>query len=147
MLRILAATVLPDAGSVHILGRDAIRHPSRVRREIGFVLSEERSFYWRLTALQNLSFFATLANMNARLAENQGKVDAGVTRKLMDLRLFNEDGSFAENGGATKPTKQDADLTTHQMVADVRQRKVWLKVPVPDFFADWTEIDLKPLWD
>ena len=87
-----------------------------------------------------------LANMNARLAENQGKIDAGVTRKLMDLRLFNEDGSFAENGGCTKPTKQDADLTTHQMVADVKNRTVWLKVPVPSHFADWTEIDLKKLW-
>lgn len=87
-----------------------------------------------------------LANMNARLAENKGKVDAGVTRKLMDLRLFNEDGSFAENGGCTKPTKQDADLTTHQMVTDVKDRSVWLKVPVPTFFADWIEIDLTKLW-
>ena len=69
-----------------------------------------------------------------------------VIRKLMDLRIFNEDGSFAENGGCTKPTKQDADLTTHQMVTDVKQRKVWLKVPVPDYFADWTPVDLKELW-
>ncbi len=86
------------------------------------------------------------ANMTARLAENKGKIDAGVTRKLMDLRLFNEDGSFAENGGCTKPTKQDADLTTHQMVTDVENRAVWLKVPVPAHFADWTEIDLNALW-
>lgn len=64
----------------------------------------------------------------------------------MDMRLFNEDGSFVENGGCAKPTKQDADLTTHQMVTDVNQRKVWMKVPVPDFFADWTSIDLKELW-
>ena len=85
--------------------------------------------------------------MNARLAENQGKVDAAKTRALMDLRLFNEDGSFAESGGCTKPAKQDADLTTHQLVADVKNRVVWLKVPVPDYFADWTEVDLKDLWE
>ena len=87
------------------------------------------------------------ANMTARLADNEGKVDAEVVRQIMDLRLFNEDGSFAENGGATKPTNQDADLTTHQIVADIKQRKVWLKVPVPDYFVDWTPIDLNELWN
>lgn len=87
------------------------------------------------------------SNMTDRLAENVGKIDAEKTRNLMDLRLFNEDGSFAEDGGCTKPTKQDADLTTHQMVTDVKGRKVWLKVPVPDYFADWTEVDLGKLWE
>jgi len=86
------------------------------------------------------------SNMTDRLAENAGRIDAAETRNLMDMRLFNEDGSFAENGGCTKPTKQDADLTTHQMVTDVKARKVWLKVPVPDYFADWTEVDLNALW-
>ena len=85
-------------------------------------------------------------NMTDRLAENVGKVDAQVTRDLMDLSLFNEDGSFAENGGSTKPTKQDADLTNYQMVTDVSARKIWIKIPVPNYFADWTEVDLKELW-
>ncbi len=85
--------------------------------------------------------------MTDRLAEQDGKVDAGVVRAIMDLRLFNEDGSFAENGGATKPTNQDADLTNHTMVTDVKRRKVWMKVPVPDYFADWTAVDLTELWN
>ena len=85
-------------------------------------------------------------NMTARLADNAGKTDAEVVRTLMDLRLFNEDGSFAENGGCTKPTNQDADLTNHQMVTDVKQRQVWLKIPGPDYFVDWTHVDLKELW-
>ena len=85
-------------------------------------------------------------NMTERLAENVGKIDAKVTRDLMDLRLFNEDGSFAEKGGSTKPTKQDADLTNYQMVTDVKSRKIYIKIPVPEYFADWTEVDLKELW-
>lgn len=103
---------------------------------------------WGLGARETVSnSLRRLSNMTTRLAENTGKTDAEVIRKLMDLRIFNEDGSFAENGGCTKPTKQDADITTHQMVTDVKQRKVWLKIPVPDYFADWTPIDLKELWD
>ncbi|MEM8958355.1 MAG: C45 family peptidase [Pseudomonadota bacterium] len=86
------------------------------------------------------------ANMTDRLAENEGTTDAATVRDLMDLRLFNEDGSFAERGGSTKPTNQDADLTNHQMVTDIADRKIWLKVPVPEYFADWTEVDLRELW-
>ena len=87
-----------------------------------------------------------LANMTARIAENKGEIDAAKTRELMDLRLFNEDGSFAENGGCTKPTMQDADLTNYQTVTDVSRRQFWLKTPGPDYFADWTHFDLKELW-
>ena len=65
LLRILATSVLPDGGTARILGSDVTRHTARVRGRLGFVLSEERSFFWRLTARQNLEFFAVLANMTA----------------------------------------------------------------------------------
>ena len=87
-----------------------------------------------------------LANMTARLAENEGSVDAQVTRDLMDLTLFDADGNFLENGGCTKPTLQDADSTNYQTVFDVQRRQLWMKVPAPDYFADWTHFDLNALW-
>jgi hypothetical protein len=87
-----------------------------------------------------------LSNMTERLAENEGSVDARITRDLMDLTLFNADGTFAENGGATKPTVQDSDSTNYQTVVDVQRRQMWLKVPAPDHFADWTHFDLGSLW-
>jgi len=55
-------------------------------------------------------------------------------------------GCTNKTDGCTKPTKQDADQTTHQMVTDISQRKVWLKVPNPKYLTDWEEIDLKKLW-
>ncbi len=85
-------------------------------------------------------------NMTIKMKENKGNVDSQKVRDLMDIRLFNEDGSLKENGGCTKPTQQDADQTTHQMVADTAQRIVWLKVPNPKYLTDWVEIDLKELW-
>lgn len=85
-------------------------------------------------------------NMKARLAESSGDIDAKKVRDLMDIPIFNKDGSLKENGGCTKPTKQDADQTTHQMVTDIAQRKVWLKVPNPKYYADWEEVDLGILW-
>jgi len=32
------------------------------------------------------------------------------------------------------------------MVTDLSRRQIWLKIPVPDYFADWTHFDLKALW-
>ena len=123
---------------------------NRVRLPDGESIVITNTFFganWGLGARETVSnSICRFENMTARLAESAGKVDAATVRDLMDLRLFNEDGTFAENGGCTKPTKQDADLTNHQVVTDVKRRKMWMKVPVPDYFADWTEFDLNALW-
>ncbi len=71
LLRILAASVLPDEGQVHILGLDARRNPTRVHRQVGVVLGDERSFFWRLSAEQNLRFFAALCDLPARAARER----------------------------------------------------------------------------
>ncbi|OHX66695.1 C45 family autoproteolytic acyltransferase/hydolase [Flammeovirga pacifica] len=87
------------------------------------------------------------ANMTDRLAENKGQMDAQKTKDLMDIRLFNDDNSFKDNGGCTKPALQDADITNYQTVFDINAQKVYLKIPVPEYFADWTEIDLNTLFN
>lgn len=123
---------------------------NRLRREDGDSLAVVNTFLdpgWGLGKRETVSnSLRRYANMAARLAENEGKVDAEVVRNIMDLTLFNADGTFAENGGATKPTKQDADSTNYQTVFDVKRRQLWMKVPAPDTFADWTHFDLEELW-
>ena len=59
LLKILSSLILPDSGQALIGGHDT-RHENKVKRQIGMVNSDERSFYWRLTARQNLRFFARL---------------------------------------------------------------------------------------
>jgi len=63
LIKILATLILLDEGNADICGEDLTRHPDRVRRCIGLVNTSERSFYWRLTGRQNLSFFAALWNL------------------------------------------------------------------------------------
>jgi len=84
LLRILAATVIPDSGSVEILGHDVVKHSTRVRQQMGFVLSDERSFFWRLTARHNLAFFATLANLKPE------KIGARIDELAELLRITDE---------------------------------------------------------
>jgi hypothetical protein len=83
-------------------------------------------------------------NLNARLAESHGKIDANRAMEIFDTPLFNDDGTFKENGGATKPVLFDADITVHQIVTDLSELKVWLKIPQK---TEWREVDLKELFN
>jgi ABC-type multidrug transport system ATPase subunit len=60
LIDLLATVLSPSSGSLCIAGRDAAREPGAARRRLGYVPSGGRSLFPRLTALQNLRFFATL---------------------------------------------------------------------------------------
>jgi ABC-2 type transport system ATP-binding protein len=63
LLKLIATLSLPDSGRIVVDGIDAARSPDAVKRRIGLCTSEERSFYFRLTAHENLQFFGTLAGL------------------------------------------------------------------------------------
>ncbi|MBL8058409.1 MAG: ABC transporter ATP-binding protein [Anaerolineales bacterium] len=67
-IRILATLVTPTAGRARVLGLDVAAQPAQVRARIGLVSSNENSFYGRLTARQNLEFFAGLQGLRPSAA-------------------------------------------------------------------------------
>jgi len=74
LIKILAALILPDQGLAEIDGIDLLQFPLRVKRRVGLVTTNDRSFYWRLSCRENLDFFASLhglsgAMQRARIAE------------------------------------------------------------------------------
>jgi ABC-2 type transport system ATP-binding protein len=69
MLRILATLVLPDAGLVRVNGVDPITDGTLVRHQIGLALVNERSIFWRLTVLENLTLFARVRGLGKRERE------------------------------------------------------------------------------
>ncbi|NMB76976.1 MAG: ABC transporter ATP-binding protein [Myxococcales bacterium] len=71
LLRILAATLSPDRGWVRVLGLDPARAERRIRERLGFVLGDERSFFHRLSARENLRFFAALYGLWGRRAKER----------------------------------------------------------------------------
>lgn len=73
LTKIVATLVQPTTGSVSVRGHDSVAQDELVRREIGLATAEERSFYWRLTAEQNLMFFARLHGLSDRLAKQRIK--------------------------------------------------------------------------
>jgi ABC-2 type transport system ATP-binding protein len=82
-MRMIATLLEPTAGVVRVLGLDATREPREVRRRFGAVLSGERSLYWKLTARENLEYFAALYHVPP--TETQRRIDAVLeTVKLTD---------------------------------------------------------------
>ncbi len=69
LIKMLCTLILPSEGTAHINGYDLVKDSGKVRRSIGFITSDERSFYWRLTGRQNLKFFASLHNYYSNDAE------------------------------------------------------------------------------
>jgi ABC-2 type transport system ATP-binding protein len=59
-LRLISTLLLPDTGSVRVGGFDARRDAGEVRRQVGIAVATERSFFARLSARENLEFFAAL---------------------------------------------------------------------------------------
>jgi ABC-2 type transport system ATP-binding protein len=64
LLKLVGGLLLPTKGEIAVNAYDTLRHNSEARKSVGFVMNEERSFFWRLNARQNLEFFATLDNLS-----------------------------------------------------------------------------------
>ncbi len=63
LIKMLSTLIVPTSGDAFVAGYDVRRHVAQIKRRIGCVVTEERSFYWRLTGRQNLEFFAVLNNV------------------------------------------------------------------------------------
>jgi ABC-2 type transport system ATP-binding protein len=65
-IRMLNTLLLPTGGTARILGHDVVRDTTAVRRRIGYVFGGDRGLYDRLTALDNLRYFAELHEIDPR---------------------------------------------------------------------------------
>lgn len=71
-IKMIAGLILPDRGSVEVLGRDP-QHHSQALRVIGAVLEGNRNVYWRLTPEENLEYFGVLRGLNRRIARQRAR--------------------------------------------------------------------------
>ncbi len=84
LLKLASTMLLPDTGRVLVRGADTVRNADRVRRTMGIAVANERSFFPRLTARENLEFFATLEDVPRparsarimRVLDNTGLTDS-----------------------------------------------------------------------
>jgi ABC-2 type transport system ATP-binding protein len=72
-IKMLITLLLPTAGTARVLGYDVAREPREVRRRIGYVFGGDRGLYERLSALDNLRYFAELYGVEPR--EQRRRID------------------------------------------------------------------------
>lgn len=80
-IKILTTLLSPTSGSASVLGLDIDKDVYEIRRRIGIVFGGERGLYNRVTAVENLKYFANLYGVDA------SDIDARIRRlvKLVGL--------------------------------------------------------------
>ncbi|MBA3632260.1 MAG: ABC transporter ATP-binding protein [Acidobacteria bacterium] len=91
LTKIIATLVQPTSGRVSVKGFDSVNDEVKVRSLIGLATAEERSFYWRLTARQNLMFFARLYGIKDNSARKRiAELFAELNLEDLAKRRFSE---------------------------------------------------------
>jgi len=96
LLRILAPLLVPTRGQASVAGYDVERQPSQVRAQLGFHSATDGGFYERLTARENLRFFAAMNNL----------FDDQAAQRLEELTELMGMGSFIGSQVRTLSTGQ-----------------------------------------
>ena len=65
-IKMLITLLIPTSGSARVLGLDVVAEARQVRRLIGYVFGGDRGVYERISALDNLRYFAELYGVDPR---------------------------------------------------------------------------------
>jgi ABC-2 type transport system ATP-binding protein len=68
-IRMLCTLLEPTSGTARLNGYDIQKQANQVRQSLGTVLAGERSIYWKLTARENLEYFAALYHIPPQAAK------------------------------------------------------------------------------
>jgi ABC-2 type transport system ATP-binding protein len=99
LLKLIGGLILPTKGDIVVNGFSTIHHSADARKSVGFVLNEERSFFWRLTGTQNLEFFGALDNLGGADLHNR-------IRELISLVGLDEGAAARAVEGYSSGMKQ-----------------------------------------
>ncbi|MDR1117480.1 MAG: ATP-binding cassette domain-containing protein [Oscillospiraceae bacterium] len=101
-LRMLATMLTPTAGTASINGIDLIKKPDEIRKHVGLLFGGDTGLYERLTARENIVYFAELNDMSKAEANKRAE-------ELAEAFNFTEYLSFRAKK-LSKGTRQKAAL-------------------------------------
>ncbi len=80
-LRMIGTMLKPTSGNAIINGYDTKKEPEKVRSQVGILFGGETGLYDRLTARENINYFARLNN----LSEEESNREINVLSKAFDM--------------------------------------------------------------
>jgi ABC-2 type transport system ATP-binding protein len=96
LIKIMCSLISPTSGTALINGYDVIKDECTIKSLVGLVIGEERSFYWRLTGMENLEFFGVLHNLSLSEVRRRSKAIMGL------LEIEDPDKRFYEYSTGNK---------------------------------------------
>ncbi len=92
-MRLISTILKPDCGSIEVDGVDAVNNPAGARKNLGVLFGGDVSLYNRLTAWENIMYFAKLQGMDDNEAEQRIKILSNLLD--MDRYLFKRVAGFS----------------------------------------------------
>lgn len=94
LLRMIATLLEPTEGRISVSGYDTIKQPMEVKKRIGVLFGGETGLYERLTARENLEYFAMLYGMSEH--ETKVRIDSLAVKFGMKEYLHRRVGTFSK---------------------------------------------------
>jgi ABC-2 type transport system ATP-binding protein len=73
LTKIISTLIIPDKGSVTVNSNNIVKKVKQARASIGLVTGGERSLYWKLTPIENLSFFGRMYYLSKKESIERAK--------------------------------------------------------------------------
>lgn len=84
LLRAIATLITPDEGKITVNGFDTIQNPNDIKKNMGVLFGGETGLYERLTARENLEYFASLYG----LSKHEMKVRIDELAKMFGMKDY-----------------------------------------------------------
>jgi sodium transport system ATP-binding protein len=84
LLRTIATLLTPTYGTISVAGYDTVKNPEEVKKKMGVLFGGETGLYDRLTARENLEYFATLYG----LSKHETKVRIDELAKMFGMKDY-----------------------------------------------------------
>ena len=112
LVKILSTLTIPTAGRATVAGRDVIEDSLGVRRTLGVVYGDERTFYWRISALENLLFYAALYGVSRREARQRSMelLDLVGLAHAADLRMHHYSSGMKQRASIARGLLNDPEI-------------------------------------
>ena len=70
-IKMISTLLMPTSGKIKVDGIDVVKNPREVLKNMGTVLTGERSIYWKLTGRENLEYFASMYGITGKKAKEK----------------------------------------------------------------------------
>lgn len=112
LLRIISTMLIPTSGNANINGTDLVKCPENVRKQIGILFGSEVGLYDRLTARENLEYFAKLNGMDTK--NSKARIDYLINRfkfkNYADKQVYNFSKGMKQKVSIARSIVHDPDV-------------------------------------